>query len=307
MTIPQLLSACTDEVATSKEYEDLFRPLLAIDDFLLFKSIMVERNFQLNDEVEMHLQSTRKKEEERQNEISPIITDEVTTDEDKMLAEVLLKSRLEYDEKIKQEDEDFHRLMRQATEDSLKLYEDELKQRASNERVLQEETFPVVHKLDDSIPSSITSTNDVDSKTSLTDQPGLFVGPERIIPQSSDTNESVTNWLSSARTEYKTQEDEVMVKGPCRQMQSREDYLKEKRDQIVEMKSKTRFEELQQFLEKTPQSAESKDHKDQTMNPMKKKSTCTCSATEISSKKNSKTSKRPVLTPAVANKMKSFK
>ena len=101
-----------------------------MDDFLLFKSIMVQRNLQLDEEVLKNLQDS---------ETSPIHNKEVSStptssthvnEEDKILQDILLKSKIEHEQHVQQEEEQFQKLIRQATEESLKTYELEVKKSA---------------------------------------------------------------------------------------------------------------------------------------------------------------------------------
>ena len=100
---------------------------------------MVQRNLQLDEEVLKNSQGS---------EPSPIHNKVVSStptssihasDEDKILQDVLLKSKMEHEEHVQQEEEQFQKLIRQATEESLKTYELEVKKFAqvkSNDVVL---------------------------------------------------------------------------------------------------------------------------------------------------------------------------
>ena len=91
---------------------------------------MVQRNIQLDEEVLKNSQGS---------EPSPIHNKAVPltptssmhpNDEDKLLQDILLKSKMEHEEHVQQEEERFQKLIRQATEESLKTYELEVKKSA---------------------------------------------------------------------------------------------------------------------------------------------------------------------------------
>ncbi|XP_041346643.1 cilia- and flagella-associated protein 36-like, partial [Gigantopelta aegis] len=211
----------------------LFQPLLAVDDFLLFKSIMVQRNLQLDEEVLKNLQDS---------ETSPIHNKEVSStptssthvnEEDKILQDILLKSKIEHEQHVQQEEEQFQKLIRQATEESLKTYELEVKKSAQ--------------------------ANSSD--------PVLTPGTVMI-----------------------NEEDSV---------QKREDYLKRQRDQLIARKVKKREAELKDFLKDNPPSSENGSVTHPPMNNI----AVNCQKERKAIKGKEKRKAKPVLTPAVADKI----
>ncbi|XP_045927275.1 cilia- and flagella-associated protein 36 isoform X2 [Micropterus dolomieu] len=95
----QFLEACTSPFAKSKTLQSVFQPVLAADDFQLFRSLMVHKN------MELQLQALRVI-KERNGALPECLTDgmdvmtELQQQEMKILQEVLKKSKEEYDEEM---------------------------------------------------------------------------------------------------------------------------------------------------------------------------------------------------------------
>ncbi|XP_026165794.1 cilia- and flagella-associated protein 36 isoform X2 [Mastacembelus armatus] len=95
----QFLDACTSPFAKSKSLQSFFQPVLATDDFQMFRSLMVQKN------MELQLQALRVI-KERNGALPECLTDgvdvmtELQQQEMKILEEVLKKSKEEYDEEM---------------------------------------------------------------------------------------------------------------------------------------------------------------------------------------------------------------
>lgn len=95
----QFLDACTSPFAKSKTLQSVFQPVLATDDFQIFRSLMVQKN------MELQLQALRVI-KERNGALPECLTDgmdvmsELQEQEMKILQEVLKKSKEEYDEEM---------------------------------------------------------------------------------------------------------------------------------------------------------------------------------------------------------------
>ncbi|GAA6234604.1 cilia- and flagella-associated protein 36 isoform X2 [Lates japonicus] len=95
----QFLDACTSPFAKSKTLQSVFQPVLATDDFQMFRSLMVQKN------MELQLQALRVI-KERNGALPECLTDgvdvmsELQQQEMKILQEVLKKSKEEYDEEM---------------------------------------------------------------------------------------------------------------------------------------------------------------------------------------------------------------
>lgn len=95
----QFLDACTSPFARSKTLQAVFQPVLATDDFQMFRSLMVQKN------MELQLQALRVI-KERNGALPECLTDgvdvmsELQQQEMKILQEVLKKSKEEYDEEM---------------------------------------------------------------------------------------------------------------------------------------------------------------------------------------------------------------
>lgn len=95
----QFLDACTSPFAKSKTLQIVFQPVLATDDFQVFRSLMVQKN------MELQLQALRVI-KERNGELPECLThgadvmSELQQEEMKILHEVLKKSKEEYEEEM---------------------------------------------------------------------------------------------------------------------------------------------------------------------------------------------------------------
>lgn len=95
----QFLDACTSPFAKSRSLQPVFQPVLATDDFQVFRSLMVQKN------MELQLQALRVI-KEKNGALPECLTDgvdvmtELQQQEMKILEEVLKKSKEEYDEEI---------------------------------------------------------------------------------------------------------------------------------------------------------------------------------------------------------------
>ncbi|XP_072767919.1 cilia- and flagella-associated protein 36 isoform X4 [Nerophis lumbriciformis] len=95
----QFLDACSSPFAKSKTVQSVFQPVLATDDFQMFRSLMVQKN------MELQLQALRVI-KERNGALPECLTDgvddltELQQQEMKILQEVLKKSKEEYDEEM---------------------------------------------------------------------------------------------------------------------------------------------------------------------------------------------------------------
>lgn len=95
----QFLDACTSPFARSKTLQTVFQPVLATDDFQMFRSLMVQKN------MELQLQALRVI-KERNGALPECLTDgvdvmsELQQQEMQILQEVLKKSKEEYDEEM---------------------------------------------------------------------------------------------------------------------------------------------------------------------------------------------------------------
>ncbi|XP_066553207.1 cilia- and flagella-associated protein 36 isoform X2 [Amia ocellicauda] len=95
----QLLEACTSPLARSKALQNVFQPVLATEDFDIFKSLMVQKN------IELQLQALRMI-QERNGGLPECLTNgldmmsELEQQELRILKEVLKRSKEEYDQEM---------------------------------------------------------------------------------------------------------------------------------------------------------------------------------------------------------------
>lgn len=146
--------------------------------------MMVKRNIQLNQEAENEL---HKQHDVKRNEKS-------VSEDEELLAKVLLQSKLEHERKIQEEEEEFQRLLRQATEESLKSYEEEIKQSTyEDDRHLLSDNIPTVST---SVRAQSTST----VKTQIQHDTSTL-----------SSEESAANWIESAKKEAVDNNDHLTV------------------------------------------------------------------------------------------------
>ena len=198
--------------------QDLFQPLLAVDDFLLFKSIMVQNNIRLNKEAEKALeqekaahryknqdqeqQSKLNKRNEESNQGVPA-QGEVssgTQNDDELLAQVLLQSRIEYERKVSAEEKEFETLLRRATEESLKCYEMELKVKSLKSPPSDSNTNAAAIPQTSTDSLAVLPSLDIDTATPKSDFTAPDVNPSiantQLIDNSTDSNSSSETLLS---------------------------------------------------------------------------------------------------------------
>uniref|UniRef100_A0A4W3H732 Cilia- and flagella-associated protein 36 n=1 Tax=Callorhinchus milii TaxID=7868 RepID=A0A4W3H732_CALMI len=95
----QFLEACSSPLAQSESFQPVFQPVLAAEDFQVFKSMMVQKN------VELQLQALRMI-QERNGVLPECLTDgkdktsELEQQEMKILREVLKRSKEEYEREV---------------------------------------------------------------------------------------------------------------------------------------------------------------------------------------------------------------
>lgn len=95
----QFVEACSSPFAKSKALQAVFQPVLATDDFQMFKTLMVQKN------VELQLQALRVI-QERNGALPECLTDgedmmsEMEQEEIKILKEVLRRSKEEYEQEV---------------------------------------------------------------------------------------------------------------------------------------------------------------------------------------------------------------
>ncbi|XP_036397932.1 cilia- and flagella-associated protein 36-like isoform X2 [Megalops cyprinoides] len=95
----QFLEACSSPFARSKALQTVFQPVLATDDFQMFKSLMVQKN------IELQLQALRVI-QERNGTLPECLTDgvdmmtEMEQQEMRILKEVLKRSKEEYEQEM---------------------------------------------------------------------------------------------------------------------------------------------------------------------------------------------------------------
>lgn len=203
ITSEQLLEASTEGMAN--KHQHLFQYLLAMDDFLLFKRIMVQRNTELNEEamklvsnskLYLEIQSSQKDGFRHQDETDSLKNEQ----DDRVLADILLKSKAEHED-WKQLEEEEQRFIQQATEASLQTYKIEQERMVHVESESDEQLVRYQENVDthvktttqDNLISStkedknitVINTKDDESKRGMEKQLKLEPGAEAV----SSTNE----------------------------------------------------------------------------------------------------------------------
>ncbi|KAM6220570.1 cilia- and flagella-associated protein 36 [Rhynchocyon petersi] len=219
----QFQEACTSPLARTHTSQAILQPVLAAEDFSIFKAMMVQKN------IEMQLQAIRII-QERNGVLPDCLTDgsdvvsDLEQEEMKILREVLRKSKEEYDQ---EETKRIKQLAKDKTEDLSVNVSEATKTSNSQsvgERFAQPASEVKVHSASPSVqplarePEMLPETSSLPQKDVKT--PGL---------EHSSIEGPITN-LSALGTE---------------ELRQREHYLKQKRDKLMSMRKDLRVKQMQ--------------------------------------------------------------
>uniref|UniRef100_A0A1A7YTU9 Cilia- and flagella-associated protein 36 n=1 Tax=Iconisemion striatum TaxID=60296 RepID=A0A1A7YTU9_9TELE len=216
----QLLDACTSPFAKSKSLQSVFQPVLATDDFQMFRSLMVQKN------MELQLQALRVL-KEKNGALPECLTDgvdvlsELEQEEMKILEEVLKKSKEEYDEEMSK-----RLLIQEVGSTSSSCSEKPIKESDDAE----DTSSSPCQQSNTSKPTSDCGTNSVQSRVLPAVRSSV-----RFSDTSSPQSEEQSSSSRCAMAESDLQEAHKEA-GNTEELQQRAAYLRQQRDKLHELK-----------------------------------------------------------------------
>lgn len=225
----QFQEACTSPLAKTRTSQAILQPVLAAEDFTIFKAMMVQKN------IEMQLQAIRII-QERNGVLPDCLTDgadvvsDLEQEEMKILREVLRKSKEEYDQ------EEERKRKKQSSEGKMEeppIYTSETAKltnsQGDGEHFVQPSSEVKVHFTNQSVQPLARKMELLPETSSLT-QKGLKIpGLEHASMEGPIAN------LSALGTE---------------ELRQREHYLKQKRDKLMSMRKDMRAKQIQNTEQK---------------------------------------------------------
>ncbi|XP_028633240.1 cilia- and flagella-associated protein 36 [Grammomys surdaster] len=234
----QFQEACTSPLAKTRTSQAILQPVLAAEDFTIFKAMMVQKN------IEMQLQAIRII-QERNGVLPDCLTDgadvvsDLEQEEMKILREVLRKSKEEYDQeeerkRIKQSSEAKMEELPGYTSEAAKLSNSQ----GDGEHFVQPPSEVKVHFANQSVQPLARKMELLPETSSLT-QKGLKIpGLEHASMEGPIAN------LSALGTE---------------ELRQREHYLKQKRDKLMSMRKDMRAKQIQNTEQKGKPTREAEE------------------------------------------------
>lgn len=234
----QFQEACTSPLAKTRTSQAILQPVLAAEDFTIFKAMMVQKN------IEMQLQAIRII-QERNGVLPDCLTDgadvvsDLEQEEMKILREVLRKSKEEYDQ------EEERKRKKQSSEGKMEeppIYTSETAKltnsQGDGEHFVQPSSEVKVHFTNQSV-QPLARKMELLPETSLLTQKGLKIpGLEHASMEGPIAN------LSALGTE---------------ELRQREHYLKQKRDKLMSMRKDMRAKQIQNTEQKGKPTREAEE------------------------------------------------
>lgn len=234
----QFQEACTSPLAKTRTSQAILQPVLAAEDFTIFKAMMVQKN------IEMQLQAIRII-QERNGVLPDCLTDgadvvsDLEQEEMKILREVLRKSKEEYDQ---EEERKRKKQSSEAKMEELPIYTSEAAKLSNSqgdgEHFVQPPSEVKVHFANQSVQPLARKMELLPETSSLT-QKGLKIpGLEHASMEGPIAN------LSALGTE---------------ELRQREHYLKQKRDKLMSMRKDMRAKQIQNTEQKGKSTREAEE------------------------------------------------
>ncbi|XP_013910570.1 PREDICTED: cilia- and flagella-associated protein 36 isoform X1 [Thamnophis sirtalis] len=228
--------ACMSPLAKTRTSQAILQPVLAAEDFRLFKEMMVQRN------IEMQLQAIRII-QERNGVLPDCLTDgsdvytETEEEEMKILREVLRKSKEEYDlEQERKRNNEAHDKMK--SPDVAHKSPRHFNESAGPKRSLKHTT---------KLPGPEAKQNDV----SIQDHSSVKLKEDSCRKAVGDVSEYVTK--------QGVLEGRKLSELGAKELREREDYLKQKRDALMALKKKSKTSLPPQNIEQKEELSPSKE------------------------------------------------
>ncbi|XP_062911996.1 cilia- and flagella-associated protein 36 isoform X2 [Mobula hypostoma] len=272
----QFLEACNSPLAQSESFRPVFQPVLAAEDFQVFKSLMLQKN------VELQLQALRMI-QERNGVLPECLTDgedkisELEQQELRILREVLKQSKDEYEQEMAKrcavetgakdgaviQSELEKAIVENAEEEAARLSRQHQRGKMNLERE-STNSLNTLEQLPEAISSSKMATNHQCSFSGQNNRISREVlGPVRAppkgeLPLPSESIEKKTNQSDAAEIWLQQAKKEAGILGSVlelsenerKQLHERAAYLKEQRDKLVAMKK----EQREKHLPKNPET-----------------------------------------------------
>ncbi|XP_062864553.1 cilia- and flagella-associated protein 36 isoform X2 [Trichomycterus rosablanca] len=237
----QFLAACSSPFAKSKTLQTLFQPVVATDDFQMFRSLMVQKN------VELQLQALRVI-KENTGALPDCLTDgvdvmsELEQQEMQILQEVLKRSKEEYEEEIARRKHFEEKVgttstsscedpVRNGTHPQATAYPPQLISIPSNKEEKEGETRSAV-------PDNVAQSSSFTETKKLPNVRAPVKGhaPPQV-PREKSANHAAESCLEQARMEAGISKPfSDLTAAQQEQLQQRAEYLKQQRDKLQALK-----------------------------------------------------------------------
>ncbi|GCC28418.1 hypothetical protein chiPu_0006848 [Chiloscyllium punctatum] len=276
----QFLEACNSPLAQSESFQPVFQPVLAAEDFQVFKSLMLQKN------IELQLQALRMI-QERNGVLPECLTDgedkisELEQQELRILREVLRQSKDEYEREVAKRyateagakagstqsdlekaivenaQQEEARLSRQHEQGKENLQRNVMKSKKVSEKVT--EALPsckMGNKMGNDQEKTLSEQSNGVSRKALGPVWVPVKGEEQRLPSESvgkriHQSDAAETWLQQAKKEAGISGSVMeLSESDRRKLQERAAYLKEQRDKLVAMKK----EQREKHLPKNPES-----------------------------------------------------
>ncbi|XP_072363928.1 cilia- and flagella-associated protein 36 isoform X2 [Scyliorhinus torazame] len=276
----QFLEACNSPLAQSESFQPVFQPVLAAEDFQVFKSLMLQKN------VELQLQALRMI-RERNGVLPECLTDgedkisELEQQELRILREVLKQSKDEYEREmakryateteakagaaqsdmeraiVENAQEEEARLSRQHELGKENLQRRAMESKNASEQVTEDvASSEIGNKMGSGQQSSLSGQSNGTTRKVLGPLRVPVRGEEKPLP--SEMGEKTAHQSDAAETWLQQAKKEAGISGSVlelseserRQLHDRAAYLKEQRDKLVAMKK----EQREKHLTKNPEN-----------------------------------------------------
>ncbi|XP_060686931.1 cilia- and flagella-associated protein 36 isoform X3 [Hemiscyllium ocellatum] len=276
----QFLEACNSPLAQSESFQPVFQPVLAAEDFQVFKSLMLQKN------IELQLQALRMI-QERNGVLPECLTDgedkisELEQQELRILREVLRQSKDEYEREVAKRyateagakagstqsdlekaivenaQQEEARLSRQHEQGKENLQRNVMKSKNVSEKVT--EALPsceMGNKMGNDQEKTLSEQSNGVSRKALGPVRVPVKGEEQRLPLESvgkriHQSDAAETWLQQAKKEAGISGSVMeLSESDRRKLQERAAYLKEQRDKLVAMKK----EQREKHLPKNPES-----------------------------------------------------
>uniref|UniRef100_W5LNF0 Cilia- and flagella-associated protein 36 n=1 Tax=Astyanax mexicanus TaxID=7994 RepID=W5LNF0_ASTMX len=236
----QFLEACSSPFAKSKTLQTLFQPVLATDDFQMFRSLMVQKN------VELQLQALRVI-KERNGALPECLTDgsdvmsELEQQEMQILQEVLKRSKEEYEMEMARREQFEEEVGSTSTSFNERPVRNGIEPPALAHSPTQ--TVNGVSKAGDlksAVSGSTERTSDkstVETKTLPAVRAPVKGSTSQPVPKEKTSIQAAESWLDEARKEAGISKPfKELTVAQQEQLQQRAEYLRQQRDKLQALK-----------------------------------------------------------------------